>query len=240
MSLCLSRGTGEAGTDGTTPYWWVTFAQNLVPCNEYVRYLCHTQYTHISAFPTRNISPLPKLGQYVSVRQSGRFITSNPSPNWKLHLHSQTLPWGAVCKSCTLKSRPARSCRSCVLSMPRTRSGSKKRWSIPSWGPCCCCLLVAVGVALDAVSILDKAHLTRTSEHHTQPRTIITTHKHEQRTESHWAQRSTNRPLAEPRNPLTFRQYPRQADTVNEEDARRGGGKSVTKKWYWCQWAMAR
>jgi hypothetical protein len=44
---------------------------------------------------------------------------------------------------------------------------------------------VAVGVALDAVSILDKAHLTRTSEHHTQPRAIITTHKHEQRTESH-------------------------------------------------------
>jgi hypothetical protein len=84
------------------------------------------------------------------------------------NLHSQTLPWGAVWSTCTLKSRPARSCRSCALSMPSTRSGRRNRWSIPSSGPCCCCwcLLVAVGVTLDAVSILNNTHLTSTNENH--------------------------------------------------------------------------
>ena len=34
-----------------------------------------------------------------------------------------------------LKSRPARSCRSWVLSMTSALSGSRKRWSLPSAGP---------------------------------------------------------------------------------------------------------
>lgn len=51
--------------------------------------------------------------------------------------HSQTLPRGAVCSRfrCRLKSKPARSCRRWVLSMMRARSGSRKRWSLPSAGP---------------------------------------------------------------------------------------------------------
>lgn len=36
---------------------------------------------------------------------------------------------------CRLKSRPARSCRRWVLSMTSARSGSRKRWSLPSAGP---------------------------------------------------------------------------------------------------------
>ena len=52
-----------------------------------------------------------------------------------LYLQSHTLPLGADCSSCTLKSNAARSLRSCTPSIPKTRSGNKKRWSIPSWGP---------------------------------------------------------------------------------------------------------
>jgi hypothetical protein len=115
------------------------------------------------------------------VRMISRFETT---PRWLLvhNLHSHTLPWGAVCRSWTLKSRPARSCRNCALSMPRTHSGNRNRWSIPSWGPCCWrCLLVAVGVALDAVSILlNKAHLTRTDENRTHPR-VPSLHGHQHR-----------------------------------------------------------
>lgn len=53
------------------------------------------------------------------------------------HSHSQTLPRGAVCSRfrCRLKSRPARSWRRWVLSMMSARSGSRKRWSLPSAGP---------------------------------------------------------------------------------------------------------
>lgn len=51
--------------------------------------------------------------------------------------HSQTFPRGAVCSrfKCRLKSRLARSCRKWVLSMLSARSGSRKRWSLPSAGP---------------------------------------------------------------------------------------------------------
>jgi hypothetical protein len=114
-----------------------------------------------------------------------RGLNPHPHDNYWLdemhNLHSQTLPWGAVCRSWTLKSRPARSCRNCALSIPSTRSGNRNRWSIPSCGPCCCrCLLVAVGVALDAVSILNKAHLTRTNENRTHSR-VPSLEQHEPR-----------------------------------------------------------
>lgn len=50
-------------------------------------------------------------------------------------LHSQTLPLGPPCSRWTLKSRPARSWRREAESIESTRSGSRNKWSIPSWGP---------------------------------------------------------------------------------------------------------
>ena len=59
------------------------------------------------------------------------------TPENLMNSHSQTLPRGAVWSRLRwrLKSKPARSCRRCVLSMTSALSGSRKRWSLPSAGP---------------------------------------------------------------------------------------------------------
>jgi hypothetical protein len=174
-------------------------------------------------------TPFPP--QMIYSRISSVNTCTTASYNDLLNLHSQTLPWGAVCRRWTLKSRPARSCRSCVLSIPRTRSGSRNRWSIPSCGPCCrCwCLLVAVGVALDAVSILTKAHLTRTDENHIHWQ-LPTPYQHNQSLESDWLDALYRR--AELITRPAARQYPSQADTdANFTDIKGGRrGRRTVKK----------
>ena len=161
--------------------------------------------------------------------QSERFNTQS-FPSSRTYT-ARRCPKVPSARSSIRKSRPAWSSRSYALSIPRKRSGNKKRWSILSRGPCCCsswCLLVTMGVARDAVKIF-KTHLTWTSKSLTHTRANITTRK-TQVHRSHEVRTSVNYQLTQPLNPLTNRHYPKQADRTSKTGRGRGKVAGGTDK----------